>query len=42
MTGNRKFEIVADTELPGTPERVWEAVTKGTSAGCSPPTSGLT
>ncbi len=30
MTDNRKFEIVYDTELPGTPERVWEAVTKGT------------
>lgn len=36
MTGNRKFEIVADTELPGTPERVWEAVTKGTSAWMFP------
>jgi DNA-binding transcriptional ArsR family regulator len=42
MTDNRKFEIVADTELPGTPERVWEAVTKGTPAGCSPRTSGRT
>jgi len=30
MTDNREFEIVYDTELPGTPERVWEAVTKGT------------
>ena len=30
MTDKRKFEIVYDTELPGTPERVWEAVTKGT------------
>ncbi|BCW83000.1 hypothetical protein NicSoilE8_06730 [Arthrobacter sp. NicSoilE8] len=36
MTDNRKFEIVADTELPGTPERVWEAVTKGTSAWMFP------
>jgi hypothetical protein len=30
MTDNRNFEIVVDTELPGTPERVWEAVTTGT------------
>jgi hypothetical protein len=30
MTENRNFEIVYDTELPGTPERVWEAVTTGT------------
>ena len=26
MTDNRKFEIVADTELPATPERVWVAI----------------
>ena len=32
MTDKREFEIVYDTELPGTPERVWEAVTKGTPA----------
>lgn len=36
MTDNRKFEIVADTELPGTPERVWEAVTNGTAAWLFP------
>lgn len=30
MAENRNFEIVYDTELPGTPERVWEAVTTGT------------
>ena len=28
MTDKRNFEIVVDTELPATPERVWEAVTK--------------
>ena len=28
MTEKRNFEIVVDTELPATPERVWEAVTK--------------
>lgn len=36
MTDNREFEIVFDTELPGTPERVWEAVTKDTSAWMFP------
>jgi len=36
MTDNRKFEIVADTELPGTPERVWEAVTKDNPAWMFP------
>ena len=36
MTDNRKFEIVADAELPGTPERVWQAVTKDTSAWMFP------
>lgn len=36
MTDNREFEIVADTELPGTPERVWQAVTKDTSAWMFP------
>ena len=30
MTDKRNFEIVYDTELPATPERVWEAVTNGT------------
>ena len=30
MTDKRNFEIIVDTELPGTPERVWEAVTTGT------------
>ncbi|AOT03408.1 ATPase [Arthrobacter sp. U41] len=28
MTDKRNFEITVDTELPATPERVWEAVTK--------------
>jgi hypothetical protein len=36
MTDNRTFEIVYDTELPGTPERVWEAVTTGTPAWMFP------
>ncbi|TNB75782.1 SRPBCC domain-containing protein [Arthrobacter sp. BB-1] len=36
MTDNRNFEIVYDTELPGTPERVWEAVTSGTPAWMFP------
>ena len=36
MTDNREFEIVYDTELPGTPERVWEAVTAGTPAWMFP------
>lgn len=36
MTDKREFEIVVDTELPGTPERVWEAVTKGTAAWLFP------
>jgi len=30
MTDERNFEIIVDTELPGTLERVWEAVTAGT------------
>ncbi|MCX2749635.1 SRPBCC domain-containing protein [Arthrobacter sp. MI7-26] len=36
MTDNREFEIVADTELPGTPERVWQAVAQDTSAWMFP------
>ena len=36
MSDNRDFEIVQDTELPGTPERVWEAVTNGTPAWMFP------
>ncbi|XAS73010.1 SRPBCC domain-containing protein [Micrococcaceae bacterium Sec5.1] len=36
MTDNRKFEIVADAELPCTPERVWQAVTKDTAAWMFP------
>ena len=36
MTEKRKFEIVYDTELPGTPERAWEAVTKDTPAWMFP------
>ena len=36
MTDKREFEIVVDTELPGTPERVWEAVTEGTPAWMFP------
>ena len=36
MTEKRKFEIVYDTELPGTPERVWNAVTKDTRAWMFP------
>lgn len=36
MTDNRKFEIVADAELPGTPERVWNAVTADTPAWMFP------
>jgi hypothetical protein len=36
MTGNRNFEIVYDTELSGMPERVWEAVTNGTSGWMFP------
>ncbi|XAS68527.1 hypothetical protein V3C33_04245 [Micrococcaceae bacterium Sec5.7] len=36
MTDNRKFEIVFDAELPGTPERVWEAVTNHTPAWMFP------
>ncbi|MFJ6077724.1 SRPBCC domain-containing protein [Pseudarthrobacter sp. NPDC092419] len=36
MTDNRSFEIVHDTELPATPERVWEAVTGGTPAWMFP------
>ncbi|MFJ4209013.1 SRPBCC domain-containing protein [Paenarthrobacter sp. NPDC089675] len=36
MTANREFEIVADTVLPGTPERVWQAVTADTSAWMFP------
>ncbi|MFP3579900.1 SRPBCC domain-containing protein [Arthrobacter sp. SIMBA_036] len=36
MTEDRKFEIVADTALPGTPERVWQAVTQDTAAWMFP------
>lgn len=36
MTDNRSFEIVRDTDLPATPERVWEAVTNGTPAWMFP------
>ncbi|MEV7661366.1 SRPBCC domain-containing protein [Paenarthrobacter sp. NPDC089316] len=36
MTENRNFEIVADTELPATPERVWNAVTADTAAWMFP------
>ncbi len=36
MTDNRKFEIETDVELPGTPERVWQAVTKDTPAWMFP------
>ncbi|MDQ0117168.1 hypothetical protein J2T22_000328 [Pseudarthrobacter defluvii] len=36
MSNKRDFEIVQDTELPGTPERVWEAVTHGTPAWMFP------
>ncbi|MFF2346537.1 SRPBCC domain-containing protein [Pseudarthrobacter sp. NPDC058119] len=36
MNDKRDFEIVQDTELPGTPERVWEAVTNGTPAWMFP------
>jgi hypothetical protein len=36
MTDKREFEIVYDTELPATPERVWEAVTAGTPAWMFP------
>ena len=36
MSNKRDFEIVQDTELPGTPERVWEAVTNGTPAWMFP------
>ncbi|MEC5181223.1 SRPBCC domain-containing protein [Arthrobacter sp. CG_A4] len=36
MPEKRKFEIVYDAELPGTPERVWNAVTKDTPAWMFP------
>lgn len=36
MSENKEFEIVFDGELPGTPERVWEAVTHGTAAWLFP------
>ena len=36
MNDNRTFEIVHDSELPATPERVWEAVTAGTPAWMFP------
>ncbi|VXC21225.1 ATPase [Arthrobacter sp. 9V] len=36
MTDNRKFEIETDVELPGTPERVWQAVTQDTPAWMFP------
>ena len=40
MTDKRNFEIIVDTELPATPERVWEAVTKDTPAWMFP-TNGI-
>lgn len=36
MTDKRKFEIDYDTELPGTPEQVWKAVTEDTPAWMFP------
>jgi len=36
MSDKRDFEIIQDTELPGSPERVWEAVTNGTPAWMFP------
>jgi uncharacterized protein YndB with AHSA1/START domain len=36
MTDKREFEIVFDTELPATPERVWEAVTRHEAAWMFP------
>ena len=36
MSDNKEFRIVFDGELPGTPERVWEAVTKDTAAWLFP------
>ncbi|MET4136248.1 SRPBCC domain-containing protein [Pseudarthrobacter sp. PvP090] len=36
MTDQRNFEIIVDTELPGSPERVWDAVTKDTPAWMFP------
>ena len=36
MTDKREFEIVFDTELPATPERVWEAVTRNEAAWMFP------
>ncbi|MBO1269703.1 SRPBCC family protein [Arthrobacter cavernae] len=36
MTDNHEFEIVFDGEVPGTPERVWEAVTNATAAWLFP------
>ncbi|MCX6499154.1 MAG: SRPBCC domain-containing protein [Arthrobacter sp.] len=36
MTEKRDFEIAYDTELPATPERVWDAVTRGTPAWMFP------
>ncbi|MDQ0692541.1 SRPBCC domain-containing protein [Arthrobacter sp. W4I7] len=36
MTDKREFDIAYDTELPGPPERVWEAVTAGTPAWMFP------
>jgi hypothetical protein len=36
MTDKREFEIVFDGDIPGTPERVWEAVTNGTAAWMFP------
>lgn len=36
MTDKQEFEIVRDVELPGTPEQVWQAVTKDTPAWMFP------
>ncbi|MGG5174545.1 SRPBCC domain-containing protein [Pseudarthrobacter sp. J1763] len=36
MSENREFEIVADIQVPATPDRVWEAITTGTPAWMFP------
>ncbi|MCU1532087.1 MAG: hypothetical protein JWO49_1658 [Arthrobacter sp.] len=36
MNDKPTFEIVYDTELPGTPERVWNAATQDTPAWMFP------
>jgi hypothetical protein len=36
MADKREFEIVYDTEIPGTPERVWAAVTENTAGWMFP------